>query len=97
MKKQRKFILEGLRIAMANIFLWHKHEYFTQVISMPQVWPTYSSTNGKGRIFLENVAHKCFYTKRFIDDILTVWKGDQEKLNEFMEDVGAKKYGINSL
>lgn len=32
--------------------------------------------------------------KRFIDDILIVWKEDQEELREFIKHLGANKYGI---
>lgn len=85
---------------MGNNFFWHKHEYFTQVkgVGMGNKYAPSVANIFLNKWKREDIFGKCWpqisLYKRFIDNILIVWNGDQEELNEFMENIGANKYGI---
>lgn len=49
---------------------------------------------GEGSNFRKVLATHISVYKRFIDDILIVWKGNQKELNEFVTFIGANEYGI---
>lgn len=33
--------------------------------------------------------------KRFVDDVFIIWKGNEQSLADFFEEIGANKYGIS--
>lgn len=74
--KQRKFILEGLRMAMGNNFFWQKHKNFKQIKGVgrgnkyaPSVTNIFLNKWESEEIFGNGLPHIQIY-KRFIDDIL---------------------------
>ncbi|XP_073481353.1 uncharacterized protein [Aquarana catesbeiana] len=98
--KQRKFILEGLRMAMGYNFFWHNHKYYRQIKGVgmgnkyaPSVANIFLSKWEEEDIYGRCWPHLLLY-KRYIDDILIIWKGSREQLEEFIQFISGNKYGV---
>ena len=98
--KQRRFILEGLRMAMKNNFFWHDHRYYSQIKGVgmgnkyaPSVANIFLNKWESEEIFGKSWPQIQAY-KRFIDDILIVWEGSHEQLKGFIEHINHNNYGI---
>lgn len=97
---QRRLILEGLRMAMENIFFWHTHKFYKQIKGVgmgnkyaPSVANIFLNKWEEEEIFRRCWLHIQAY-KRFLDNILIVWKGSQQELDKIVQHIGANHNGI---
>ena len=87
-------------MAMKNNFFWHNHKYYSQIKGVgmgnkyaPSVANIFLNKWENEEIFGKCWPHIQIY-KRFIDDILIVWKGNREQLSNFIEHINANHYEI---
>lgn len=81
-------------------FFWHNHKFYRQIKGVgmgnkyaPSVANIFLNKWEEKEIFGKCWPHIKVY-KRFIDDILIVWEGSWDKLNEFVQHIGVNQYGI---
>ena len=89
--KQKRFILRSLAYGLQHNYFWHKSEYFRQLngVAMgakyaPSVANIYMAEWEETAIYNDSPDSLIVY-KRFIDDCIVLWKGDDTSLKQFFE------------
>ena len=98
--KQKRFILRCLAYGLQHNYFWHKSEYYRQLngIGMgakyaPSVANVYMSEWEESSIY-EGMPEQLILYRRFIDDCIIIWKGDENTLTQFFEKLNDNQKNI---
>lgn len=85
---------------MSSNYFWYKGNYYTQTkgVAMgakytPSVANIFMNRWGEEQIYSAVRPNLILY-RRYIDDILIIWKGTEESLQEFFDEINQNIYGI---
>lgn len=99
--EQIKYITEGLQMAMSHNYFWHKGDYYTQIkgVAMgakyaPSVANIFLNRWEEEQVFSTTRRNLKLY-RRYIDDIVIVWRGTEEELQVFFDKINCNTYGIS--
>ncbi|CAH2285173.1 Hypothetical predicted protein, partial [Pelobates cultripes] len=100
-QQQIDFILDGILLILENNFFWFKDSFFIQITGTAmgtKFAPSYANlfmAYWEDKIIFPHLAAKNLVSyHRYIDDIFFIWKGGEESLNLFLNDLNVNSWGI---
>lgn len=100
-QKQIDYILEGLELAMKGCYFWYKGKFYSQTkgVAMGAKFAPSVANIVLNKWEEENIFNKArpeigFY-RRYIDDIILIWKGTETALKTFINNLNHNKYGLS--
>lgn len=89
--KQRRFILRCLAFGIQHNYFWYNAEYYRQLTGIgmgakyaPSVANIFMASWEEDAIYSDMPENLILY-KRFIDDCIVIWKGDETSLIQMIE------------
>lgn len=98
--KQKRFLLRSLAFGIQHNYFWYNDNYFRQLTGIgmgakyaPSVANIFMAKWEEDAIFLNTPKELVLY-KRFIDDCIFIWKGDELSLRSFFQRLNMNQKNI---
>ena len=99
--KQRKFLIKCLEFCLKSNYFWYNQSYYNQRTGIamgakfaPSVANAFMAQWEESVIYSNTPTQLVFY-KRYIDDVLMVWKGTKETFENFCAELNINDQNIN--